>query len=238
MEIGKQFLLRSPAVLCFHTLETKDAMQKKTRVLLADDHPIVMEGFAMSLAAHDIEVAGQARTPEEAVRAFHALAPDVAIFDIRFGESLTGLDAARQVLKEHPDARIIFLTQFDQDSLIKEAYRVGARAFLTKDCDPSELATAVQRARQGELYFMPAIAERLASLSVLGEQSPQALLDERSLEIFKLMAEGLTNAEIAERLDVSSKTISNSSQAIKDKLGVQRAADITRLAVRHGLLQA
>ena len=84
---------------------------------------------------------------------------------------------------------------------------------------------------------MPAIAERLASLSVLGEQSPQALLDERSLDIFRMMAEGLTNAEIAERLDVSSKTISNASQAIKDKLGVQRAADITRLAVRHGLIQ-
>jgi DNA-binding NarL/FixJ family response regulator len=211
---------------------------EKIRVLLADDHPIVMGGFAMSLAAHGIEVAGQARTPEEALSAYQALAPDVAILDIRFGDTLTGLDVARQILKTAPQARIIFLTQFDQDSLVKEAYRLGARAFLTKDCDPAELAAAVQRAHQGELYFMPAIAERLASLSVLGEQSPQALLDERSLEIFKLMAEGLTNAEIAERLGVSSKTISNSSQAIKDKLGVERAADITRLAVRHGVLQA
>ena len=198
---------------------------------------MVMDGFALSLQGHEIEVAGRSRTAEEAVSAFQQLEPDVAILDIRFGEQLTGLDVARQILRAHPAARIIFLTQFDQYSLIKEAYRLGARAFLTKDCDPAELAAAVQRAKQGELYFMPAIAERLASLSVLGEQSPQALLDERSLEIFRMMAEGQTNAEIAEKLDVSSKTISNASQAIKDKLGVQRAADITRLAVRHGLIQ-
>lgn len=212
-------------------------MDKNIRALLADDHPIVMDGFAMTLGAHGIEVVARAKTPEEAISEFQRMEPDVAILDIRFGEQLTGLDAARQILKAKPNARVIFLTQFDQDSLIKEAYRIGARAFITKDCDPEELALAVKRAQHGELYFMPAIAERLASLSVLGEQSPQALLDERSLQIFTMMAEGQTNAEIAEKLDVSSKTISNTSQAIKDKLGVQRAADITRLAVRHGLIQ-
>jgi two-component system, NarL family, invasion response regulator UvrY len=210
----------------------------KIKVLLADDHPVVMDGFAMALAGFGIEVVGQARTPAEAVEAYQAMAPDVAILDIRFGVQMTGLDAARQILAAAPQARIIFLTQFDQDALVKEVYRIGARALVTKDCDPSELAGAVRRAARGELYFMPAIAERLASLSVLGEQSPQALLDERSLEIFKLMAEGLTNAEIADRLGVSSKTVSNSSQAIKERLGVERAADITRLAVRHGVLQA
>jgi len=213
------------------------AKPARIRVMLADDHPIVMGGFAMSLAAPDIDVVAQARTPEEAIETFTAQQPDVLILDIRFGEQLTGLDVARQLLAETPDARIVFLTQFDQDSLIKECYRIGGRAFITKDCDPEELAAAVRRAHGGELYFMPAIAERLASLSVKGDVSPQALLDERSLEIFTLMAEGLTNAEIAERLDVSSKTISNASQAVKEKLGVHRPADITRLAVRHGLIQ-
>jgi two-component system, NarL family, invasion response regulator UvrY len=237
MEISKQILLLCLGVVSFHHLEIRNAMNK-IKVLLADDHPVVMGGFAMALAGFGVEVVGQARTPAEAVEAYQSLAPDVAILDMRFGEQMTGLDAARQILAVAPKAHIIFLTQFDQDALVKEAYRIGARALVTKDCDPAELFTAVQRAAQGELYFMPAIAERLASLSVLGEQSPQALLDERSLEIFKLMAEGLTNAEIAEKLGVSSKTISNSSQAIKDKLGVERAADITRLAVRHGVLQA
>ncbi|WP_256078976.1 response regulator transcription factor [Massilia sp. YIM B04103] len=216
-------------------------MKKKNaavRVLLADDHPVVMTGFALSLSEQGIEVVAQARSPQEALEQYAALQPDVAILDIRFGAELTGLDVARQLLADDAGAHIVFLTQFDQDSMIREAYRIGARAFITKDCDPAELAAAVQRAHQGELYFMPRIAERLATLSVSGDPSPQSQLDERSLEIFTMMAEGLTNTEIAERLDVSSKTISNTSQAIKEKLGVHRAADITRLAVRHGLIQA
>ncbi|MBC3910130.1 MULTISPECIES: response regulator [Undibacterium] len=211
-------------------------MQNGIRVLLADDHPIVMTGFAMSLNNLGIKVLGQAKTPQEAFEQYAALQPDVVILDIRFGADLTGLDVARDILAQYADARIIFLSQFDQDALIKEAYRLGAKAFVTKDCDPADLATAVQRAHQGELYFLPQIAERLANLSVRGDESPQSLLNERDLEIFKLMAEGLTNAEIAERLDLSLKTISNVSQTIKEKLGVHRPAYITKLAVKHGLI--
>lgn len=207
------------------------------RVLLADDHPIVMTGFAMSLAAEGMEVLGQAKTPHDAVAQFDALLPDVLVLDIRFGAESTGLDAARTILEKHPSAHIVFLSQFDQDALIKETYRLGAKAFVTKDCDPADLAVAVTRASAGDLYFMPAIAERLANLSVRGDTSPQTLLDQRSLEIFRLMAEGLTNVEIAEKLDLSQKTISNISQAVKDKLGIHRPALITKLAVKHGLVE-
>ncbi|WP_373988241.1 response regulator [Duganella sp. BuS-21] len=210
---------------------------KKIRVLLADDHPIVMTGFAMSLEGQGLEVVGQARSPEEALAQFEQLQPDVSVLDIRFGDQLTGLDVAKRMLAQQPSAAIIFLSQFDQDSLIKETYRLGGRAFMTKDCDPADLAAAVRRAHQGELYFLPHIAERLANLSVRGDLSPQSQLDERALEIFTLMAAGLTNAEIAEKLDVSTKTISNISQAVKEKLGVHRPAYITRLAVKHGLIE-
>ncbi|OEZ63206.1 response regulator transcription factor [Duganella sp. HH105] len=210
---------------------------KKIRVMLADDHPIVMTGFAMSLEGQGLDVVAQARTPEEAVAQYREHKPDVAVLDLRFGEQLTGLDAAKQILAQAPDAAIVFLSQFDQDSLIKETYRLGGRAFMTKDCDPADLAAAVRRAHDGELYFLPHIAERLANLSVRGDASPQSQLDERALEIFTLMAEGLTNAEIAEKLDVSTKTISNISQAVKEKLGVHRPAYITRLAVKHGLIE-
>jgi DNA-binding NarL/FixJ family response regulator len=209
----------------------------KIRVMLADDHPIVMTGFAMSLQGQGLDVVAQARTPEEALAEFLRLQPDVIVLDIRFGEQLTGLDVAKQILAQTPSAAIVFLSQFDQDSLIKETYRLGGRAFMTKDCDPADLAAAVRRAHEGELYFLPHIAERLANLSVRGDASPQSQLDERALEIFTLMAEGLTNAEIAEKLDVSTKTISNISQAVKEKLGVHRPAYITRLAVKHGLIE-
>jgi two-component system invasion response regulator UvrY len=206
------------------------------RVMLADDHPIVMSGFAASLAGLGMEVVGQAHTPQQAVALFAEHKPDVLVLDIRFGEQLTGLDAAQTILKSDPHARIVFLSQFDQDSLIKETYRFGAKAFVTKDCHPNELAAAVTRAYQGELYFMPQIAERLANLAVRGDVSPQSQLDERGLEIFKMMAEGLTNVEIAEKLDLSAKTISNISQSVKEKLGVHRPAYITKLAVKHGLI--
>ncbi|MFS2003920.1 response regulator [Duganella sp. CT11-25] len=209
----------------------------KIRVMLADDHPIVMTGFAMSLQGQGLDVVAQARTPEEALAEFLRLQPDVIVLDIRFGDQLTGLDVAKQILAQTPSAAIVFLSQFDQDSLIKETYRLGGRAFMTKDCDPADLAAAVRRAHEGELYFLPHIAERLANLSVRGDASPQSQLDERALEIFTLMAEGLTNAEIAEKLDVSTKTISNISQAVKEKLGVHRPAYITRLAVKHGLIE-
>nr|WP_175048174.1 response regulator transcription factor [Duganella vulcania] len=205
--------------------------------MLADDHPIVMTGFAMSLEGQGLHVVAQARTPEEALEQYQRHKPDVAVLDLRFGDQLTGLDVAKQILAQAPDAAIVFLSQFDQDSLIKETYRLGGRAFMTKDCDPADLAAAVRRAHDGELYFLPHIAERLANLSVRGDASPQSQLDERALEIFTLMAEGLTNAEIAEKLDVSTKTISNISQAVKEKLGVHRPAYITRLAVKHGLIE-
>jgi len=214
-------------------------LEKKmpVRVLLADDHPIVMTGFNMTLASHGIKVIGEAKTPDEAVKMYSDLLPDVLVLDLRFGEKLTGFDAAKEILKKHPNARIVFLSQFNQDNLIKETYKIGGRAFVTKDCDPPDLATAVTRAHEGGLYFMPQIAERWANLSVRGDQSPQSLLDEREVEIFKLMAQGLTNVEIAEKLNLSPRTISITSQAIKEKLGMHRPAEITRLAVRHGLIE-
>jgi DNA-binding NarL/FixJ family response regulator len=184
-----------------------------------------------------MEVVGQAKSPSEAVAMYAEQKPDVAVLDIRFGTELTGMDAAQNILKTDPQAKIVFLSQFDQDSLIKETYRMGAHAFVTKDCDPADLAEAVRQAHVGKLYFLPQIAERLASLAVRGDVSPQSMLDERSLEIFRLMAEGLTNNEIAERLNLSTKTISNISQSVKEKLGVHRQAYITKLAVKHGLIE-
>ncbi len=209
----------------------------KIRVCLADDHPIVMKGFAMSLESEGMEVVGLAKTPQEAISMYRQMHPDVMVLDIRFGAELTGMDAAKEILQAQPHANIVFLSQFDQDALIKETYRIGARAFVTKDCDPADLATAVQKASEAELFFMPNIAERLANLSVRGDPSPQSLLDERSLQIFTMMAEGLTNVEIAEKLDLSQKTISNISQSVKEKLGIHRPALITKLAVKHGLVQ-
>ncbi len=207
------------------------------RVLLADDHPLIMAGFAMSLESFGIEVVGQALTPEDTVKKYQALLPDVLVLDIRFGEKLTGLDAARSVIVQFREAKIVFLSQFDQDNLIKEAYSLGGRAFVTKNASPEELATAIQHVHSGEVYFLPQVAQRLATLAIHGDTTPRAILDPRELQVFTSMAQGLTNVEMAEKLDLSLKTISNLSQAVKEKLGIHRAADITRLAIKHGFFE-
>jgi two-component system invasion response regulator UvrY len=210
---------------------------KPIRVVLADDHPLLMAGFAMSLTDYGIQVVGEAKTPDGAIAKFVAMKPDVLVLDIRFGAKLSGLNAAKELLEKNAKAKIVFLSQFDQDSLIKEAYRLGGYAFVTKDRDAAELASAIKSAAEGKLYFLPEVAERLASLSIHGDSSPQSQLEEREVDIFTLMAQGLTNQEIAEQLDLSPKTISNISQSIKEKLQIHRAADITRLAVKHGLIE-
>lgn len=207
------------------------------RVLLADDHPIVMSGFALSLQSKGIEVIGQVTTPNDAVESYGKLKPDVLMMDLRFGEKLTGLDAAKTILERDPKANILFLSQFDQDALIKQTYSIGGRGFLTKDISAGDLAQAVADASRGETYFLDRIAKRLANLSVKGDHSPGAVLDAREFEIFLLTAKGRTNQEMADLLGLSQKTISNVTHALKEKLGTNRNADLTLLAVKHGYVE-
>lgn len=214
-----------------------DKTMTPIRVLLADDHPIVMQGFALSLASMAIDVVGQVTSPSEAIESYETLRPDVVMMDLRFGEKLTGLDAAKAILARHPGANILFLSQFDQDALIKQTYSIGGRGFLTKDISASDLAQAVTDANSGESYFMARIAKRLASLSVKGDQSPAALLDTREFEIFLLTAKGRTNQEMADQLRLSQKTISNVTHSLKEKLGTNRGADLTLLAVKYGYIE-
>jgi two-component system invasion response regulator UvrY len=206
------------------------------KILLADENPIFATGCALTLASYGIEVVGEGSTPADLVKQYDQLQPNVLVIDVAFGGGKTGFQIATDVLRGDAHARIVFLSQYDHDNLFKESYRIGL-AFVTKDRDPADLAEAVSKANSGNLFFLPHIAEQMASLKVRGDDSPQDLLQGREIEIFKLMALGLTNLEIAERLGLSAKSISNYSQVIKDKLGVQRAAELTRMAVRHGLIE-
>jgi DNA-binding NarL/FixJ family response regulator len=209
---------------------------KPTTVLLADDHQIVRTGIATALTKCGIDVVGQAKAAEEVVTMYLELKPDVVLLDMRFGDRMTGFDVAAALLKADPKARIVFCSQFDQHTLIKRSYDIGALAFVNKDCEERELADAVRHARDGKLYFQPLIADRMAKLQVRGEETPFAVLSERELEIAKLMAKGMTLAEIAENQKVSMKTAANASMAIKEKLGITRPAELTMLAAKHLLI--
>lgn len=209
---------------------------KSIGVLIADDHPMIIQGLISALKREGVQRVADASSADDVIVQFERTHPDVVVLDIRFGGRTTGLHVARELLARHPQAHIVFYSQFDQDEIVKEAYRLGGMAFVTKSGPPDELTAAIRQAHVGKLYFPAAIANRLALLGVRGDDSPQSTLAPRELEVFTLMAQGLTNAEIAERMNLSVKTISNVSQAIKEQLGVHRPADITLLAVKHGLV--
>lgn len=203
------------------------------RVLIADDHPLIVLGLTTALTDLGIDVVGHVEAAGDVIPLFAATSPDVLILDIRFGDGPTGLDVARELLQRFPEARIVFYSQFDQDETISEAYRLGGAAFIPKNTAPALLAEAIGRVSNGQPYFLKEIAERLALIGMRRDDSPQSRLGPRELEIFKLMAMGLTNAEMATKMDLSPKTISTISQTVKEKLGVHRQAEITKLAVKH-----
>lgn len=210
---------------------------ESVKVLLADDNPIFATGCALTLAPYGIEVVGEGTTPLDIVNRYDDLQPDVLVIDAAFGGPNCGLKVARQIRAMYPGAKIVIMSETDHGTLYKESYRVGAHAFVTKNRDPADLAEAVTKARAGSLYFLPHVAEQLARDKVRGDDSPQDILHARELEVFRLMALGRTNVEIADELSLSAKSISTHSQSIKDKLGIHRAAELTRLAVRHGLIE-
>lgn len=207
------------------------------RVLIADDHPLILVGLATALEPLGIEVVDTVDTASRVIEKYEQVKPDVLVLDIRFGEGPTGLEVARQLLQKHPKARIVFYSQFDQNETIQEGYRLGGMAFIPKHTAPALLAEAIRQAATGQPFFLHDIANRLAMTVVRGDDSPRTRLEPRELAVFKLMAEGLTIVEIAERMDLSAKTISTVSQTVKEKLGVQRPAEVTRLALRHGLIE-
>jgi len=210
---------------------------KPIRVLIADDHPLIIEGLTLSLRTRVIDVACHASSPEDVIPRYRECKPDVVVMDVGFGSTSTGLDAARELIRFDPDARIVFYTQYDQDEIVREAYRLGCRGFVPKVQPTDLLADVIGQVQQGKIHFLPEIAERLALLGVRGgDDSPRAKLDDRELEVFKRLAQGQTIEEIAGEFSLSRKTISLVVQAVKDKLGVQRSADMTKLAIRHHII--
>lgn len=199
---------------------------------------MIIEGLTMTLAGHAIEVAGHARSIDDVIPQYRNCTPDVIVLDIRFANAgPSGLDVARDLIRQYPDVRIVIYSQFDQNEVVQEAYRLGCAAFVAKSAPVDVLAEAIREANDGKTFFMPEIAARLAMLNVKGDDSPRGRLDEREMAVFLRMARGQTNSEIAEAMNLSTKTVSIISQGIKDKLGVSRPAVLTLLAVKHRLIE-
>jgi DNA-binding NarL/FixJ family response regulator len=214
------------------------------RVLIADDQALVRGGFRLILEAQkDIEVIGEAADGSEALEQARALEPDVVLMDIRMPE-LDGLEATRRLLSGGEGVRVLILTTFDLDGYVYEAMKAGASGFLLKDVRPEQLADAVRVVAAGEALLAPAITRRLieqfVSRPAPGSGVPPELseLTERELEILKLIARGLSNAEIASSLFISEATVKTHVTHVLAKLDLRDRVQAVVLAHESGLLQA
>lgn len=210
-----------------------------TRVLLADDHTIVRQGLAGILQAYEeFEVVAEAADGSEALAKTLATKPDVVVLDVSMPR-LHGLEAARRIHKALPGVRIVVLTMHDEEEYVLKMVRAGACGYLVKDGAASELVAAIRAVRRGQSYFGPQAAKALAEARGADRalpEDPYARLTEREREIFHLVAEGRTNAQIAALLGISPKTVDNHRTHLMEKLGVHSATQLLRYAARHGLL--
>jgi DNA-binding NarL/FixJ family response regulator len=216
---------------------TEGTARGAIRVLIADDQMMVREGFSVLLnAMPDIEVVGEAVNGREAVDRVRELAPDVVLMDIRMPE-LNGIEATREIVAATSESKVLVLTTFDLDEYVYQALRAGASGFLLKDASARQLADGVRVVASGEALLAPSVTKRLitefSKLSdaprVMGSaQAAYGELTERETEVLVLIAQGLSNAEIAERLVVAESTIKTHVSRILVKLGLR---DRTQAAV-------
>jgi two-component system invasion response regulator UvrY len=210
------------------------------RVLIADDHPLVANALSTGFDDDQIKVVGYTEQVDDVAKKFDELRPDVLVLDIRFGSDAkrTGFDVAKAILAKHNDARIVFYSQFDSDEMLREAYLLGASAFVPKRTPLDDVIKVLVKVNEEGIYFLPSVATRMAMLSIRRDESPQALLDERELEVFRYLALGKETNEIAALMKLAPKTITNARQAVKRKLNEDHPAKLALIAVKSGVITA
>jgi DNA-binding NarL/FixJ family response regulator len=212
-----------------------------TRILVADDHPIVRSGLRKVLDAEpDLEVVAEAEDGAEAVK--KGLAEDVhlAILDVSMPR-MTGIQAAQELSKRRPELRVLMLSMYDSEQFLYEALRAGASGYVLKSAVDRDLVGACRAAMRGESFLYPdavaaLIQDRLAR-AVAGEDVSPDPLTPRESEVLKLIAEAHTNNQIAAALTISPKTVENHRASILEKLGMRDRVEFTRYAIRRGLVQ-
>jgi len=212
--------------------------------VLADDQALVRAGFRALLDAADgIEVVGEAGDGEEAVRLARTLQPDVVLMDIRM-PGVDGLEATRRIAADDRlgAVRVVILTTFDLDEYVFEAIRIGASGFLVKDTEPVELVQAVRAVARGDALLSPGVTRRLVEEFASRAKDPRPAADlspltEREREVMALVAEGLSNDEIAERLIMSPATAKTHVSRAMVKLGARDRAQLVVLAYESGLVR-
>ena len=213
------------------------------RVLLADDQALVRSGFQMILSAQpEIEVVGEAESGRQAIDLANRLAPDVILMDVRM-PNVDGLEATRRLVELGTTARIVILTTFDLDEYVYAAIRAGASGFLLKDVRPQQLVEAIEVVAAGDALLAPSVTQRLLARFAEALTRPEeraselSLLTERELDVLKLVAAGLSNAELAERLFLSETTVKTHVSSVLRKLSLRDRVQAVVLAYEAGLVR-
>jgi DNA-binding NarL/FixJ family response regulator len=211
----------------------------KPRVLLADDHTLVLEGFKKLLEEHS-QVVGTVGDGRSLLEAAKRLRPDIVVLDISMPK-LNGLDAARRLRKIVPQARLIFVTVHADSDYVNQAFQAGASGYLLKRSAGSELLQAVQAVASGNYYITSLIAKDLVQSTLTGTTpsiTDPNRLTMRQREILQLVAEGLTLKEIASTLGLSPKTVEYHKSKLMEQLSLHTTAELTKFALTHGLTSA
>jgi DNA-binding NarL/FixJ family response regulator len=206
------------------------------RVVLADDHPVVREGYRRLLErAGGIEVVAEVEDGEGAYRVFCELLPDVLVIDINL-PGISGIEAARRVLAREPAAKVLIFSMHEDVVFASRALQAGARGYITKSSAPDVLVEALRAVARGKMYISHDVAQRLAAQVVPGGNVAFNELSAREFEVFRLLAEGNSVADIARILSLSPKTIANYQSLIKQKLDADTSAQMVWIALRSGVI--
>jgi two-component system, NarL family, nitrate/nitrite response regulator NarL len=212
----------------------------KIRLLLVDDHPIVLDGIKSHLCAQpEFEVVGDAANGQEALRKAKLALPDVILMDISMPH-MNGLEAIGHLRKQVPNAKILILTMHESKEYIAQVVRSGARGYLLKDSAPAELVAAIKAVHSGEVYFSPSVSKVLVQEMTDASRNPlngppQPTLTEREREVLSHISEGLLNKQIADRLGIGVRTIETHRERIMRKLDIHTVAGLTKYAISRGM---
>ena len=208
----------------------------RIRVLLADDHRVVLSGFRSMLDAQaDIEVVGEAANGREAVELAERMKPDVVVMDVTM-PVLNGIEAVRQIVKAVPSVRVLALSMHKDSVYVREMLRAGAKGYLLKDCQEADLLSAVRAVFGGKGWLSPDISDAVLDDYRRHVTHPIDLLSPREREVLQLLAESRTNKEMATLLGISVYTVEAHRGRIMEKLNLHTVGELVRFAIRNGLV--
>ncbi len=212
----------------------QDTQKTSTRILIVDDHPVILSG-CKSLFAGDtsvkIDEAGDAKSGH---RAYFQKKPDVTIIDINLPD-VSGFELMRRIRKGDPDAKIIMFSMNDDPAFVVRAVEMGAQGYVSKGDDPRLLVKAVRKVAAGDNFITPQLARAVTFSGAAIKANPVSQMTARELEILRLLGRGDKIAEVADALDISYKTVANTTSLLKQKLGAKNHSDLIRIAVEIGL---